>query len=86
MSDLPLGHERAARCGNVVMAEDRNVPPMHGACRRAAAGTARRFADVMASARTHVLMRREQIAHAVFERNGEIAIFPKSSEGGRDGK
>jgi uncharacterized membrane protein YcaP (DUF421 family) len=33
--------------------------------------------DVLASARLHGLLRRDQVLHAVFERNGEIAIIPR---------
>jgi uncharacterized membrane protein YcaP (DUF421 family) len=38
-------------------------------------------ADVIASARMHGIMRRDAIRHAVFERNGDIAIFPKEEDG-----
>jgi uncharacterized membrane protein YcaP (DUF421 family) len=41
-------------------------------------------ADVIASARMHGISRREEIRHAVFERNGDIAVF-RREEGDGDG-
>jgi uncharacterized membrane protein YcaP (DUF421 family) len=41
--------------------------------------------DVMAAGRLRGLLRREQVRHAVFERNGDIAIIPKDEDGQRDG-
>ena len=35
--------------------------------------------DVMASGRQHGVQRREEIRHAIFERNGDIAIIPKEN-------
>ena len=42
-----------------------------------------RDADVIASARLHGLQRREEIEHAIFERNGDIAVIPKGEDGKR---
>jgi len=36
--------------------------------------------DIMASARQHGLQRREEVRHAVFERNGDIAIIKADDE------
>jgi uncharacterized membrane protein YcaP (DUF421 family) len=38
-------------------------------------------ADIIASARMKGIMRRDEIRHAVFERNGDIAIFRKDGDG-----
>ena len=43
-------------------------------------------ADVIASARMHGIMRRDQIRHAVFERNGDIAVFKNEQGDDGDGK
>jgi uncharacterized membrane protein YcaP (DUF421 family) len=41
--------------------------------------------DVMSSARLHGLQRREEVRHAVFERNGDIAIVPKDDDSDGNG-